>query len=424
MGVQGFTKVFPPKREIKYPDMNGKRIIIDASSELYRAALSMSASSNLTDNKGNPTSHINTILLGVIIKLKGAGAIQYWVFDYDQKRKSGEAFHVQMKEFELMKRNDKKQKSKEKLRKLNEEKKKLEARAKLLDDQKSDTELFSSDEDEPDASEELIKLEKPSKLDEALCVKKELQCCTSEIDKHEKRAFRLKRFYIDDVIVMLNMLDIPWLMCPPGFEAEQICAMATRTDKIAGVKMDYVLTPDADAIAFGASAIIKRDIRNKKFFEYRTQELLDEYNLSQDDIIKISLILGCDYAKKTPRVGIKTVLSKYQIVELTPEQKDAECIFKRVMTDEEIKTIDVINAGETSFTSAEKYVELLDWLQLSKCYDRHRIDTQFKKNRLFLQVRENNVRSNTVLDGIDKATKPIRTPTKISKKIGKKIEKK
>lgn len=371
MGIQGFTKVFPPKREIKYPELNDKNIIIDARTEIYRAALGMKMSTALTDNDNKPTSHINTILLGVILKLKAAGANQYWVFDYDQKRKSGESFHIQLKELELIKRNVRKQKSREKLKELRKQKKTLEAKSKMSDDQKSDSDLFSSSDEE-----------KEKELD----IKKDLNCCVAEIDKHEKRAFNLERFYTDDTILMLNMLDIPWLMCPPGFEAEQICAMATRDENIVGVKMDYVLTPDADAIPFGATRVIKRDIRKKKLFEYNTQELLDEYELTQDDVIKVSLILGCDYAKKTPRIGEKTVLKKFKDVELSDEQKTARDIFKRVITNDEVNSIEVHNNENTSFTDEKKYIELLDWLQLKKCFDRSRIDKQFKKNDFFIKV--------------------------------------
>jgi cell division protein FtsB len=362
MGIHGFTKVFPPKKEIKYTELKNKNIIIDARTEIYRAALGMKVSDSLTDSSGRPTTHINAILLGVILKLKAHGANQYWVFDYNQKRKSGEDFHIQLKELELLKRNERKQKSREKLKDLKKQKQALEELAKSAECKRSDSELFSSSDED---------------------TQKDLACCITEIDKHEKKAFNLEKFYTDDTIFMLNMLDIPWLMCPSGFEAEQICAMATRNSNIVGIKMDYVLTPDADAIPFGAARVIKRDIRKKKLFEYDTQELLDEHKLSQDDIIKISLILGCDYAKKTPRIGEKTVLKKYKDVVLTDEQKIAFDAFKRELTKCELDEIELHNADVEAFTDFTKYTEMLDWLQLKKCFNRGRINTQFKKNGLF-----------------------------------------
>jgi XPG N-terminal domain len=85
MGVKDFTKVFEPLREIKYKNLAGKTVAIDGNIEIYRAALGMSGSFQLTDKAGNPSSHINIVLLGVILKLKAAGADQYWVFDYESK---------------------------------------------------------------------------------------------------------------------------------------------------------------------------------------------------------------------------------------------------------------------------------------------------------------------------------------------------
>jgi hypothetical protein len=42
--------VFETDKEVKYKDLNGKNIAIDASIEIYRAALGMSLSKGLTDS--------------------------------------------------------------------------------------------------------------------------------------------------------------------------------------------------------------------------------------------------------------------------------------------------------------------------------------------------------------------------------------
>lgn len=362
MGIRNFAKVFPPKGEIKYTDLKDKRVIIDASTELNRCALGMKKIDALTDKDGNSTIHINALLLGVILKLKSYGINQYWVFDYDQKRKIGEPFHIQLKELEIIKRKSRKQKAREKLKELNKHKKDLEDKAREFDYPRSDSELFSSSEDE---------------------IQKDLSSCMDEINKQKKRSFVLKRFYTDDTILMLNLLDVPWFMCPPGFEAEQICSMATKDEHILGIKMDYAFTPDVDAILFGAEKVIKRDIIKKKLYEYDTKELLEKYELTQDDIIKVGLVLGCDYADKTPGIADRTVLKKFKDVELSKKQKIAQCMFKRDITPDEIKSIEFHNLEVEPFTDIEKYTELLDWLELKKCFNRSRIDKQFKKNGLF-----------------------------------------
>jgi len=207
-----------------------------------------------------------------------------------------------------------------------------------------------------------------------------------EIEKQEKRAFYLDQFYTDDVIFMLNMLDIPWLMCPPGFEAEQICAISTYNPDILGITMDYVLTPDADALLFGAEKVIKRDIRKKKLFEYELNKLLIDNSISQQELIKIGLILGTDLAPKTKGIGIKTVLKKHKTVELSPEQLEAKKIFEKELTPYEINNLIINNfenSKNNSFIDQKKYEELLDWLELVKCYNRKRIDKIFMKNQLF-----------------------------------------
>lgn len=376
MGIQGFTTVFPPKREIKYKELAGKNITIDARAEIYRAASGMKFSKNLRDINGNPTDYINTILLGVILKLKGAGANQYWVFDYDQKRKIGESFHIPMKEEEIAKRNLKKQKARSKLGELKKQEEELRERASSTErsNNNSEAELFSSSEDE--VNKDAVSCKNDAD---------DLIACKNEIDKYEKRSRVIHKFYTDDVIMMLNLLDVPWLTCLPGFEAEQICSMATKDDRIFGVKMDYVLTPDADAILFGAEKVLKRDIHKKKIMEYNTSELLTEYKISSDEIIKIGLILGHEYAPKTPGIGIKTVLKKYDKVVLTEQQEKAMVIFKREITDEEIAAIDIMNKDRKPFTDMGKYTDLLDWLQFNKSFNRSRIETAFKKAKVFVK---------------------------------------
>ncbi len=346
MGIKDFTKVFLPEREIKYKDLKNKHIVIDARAEIYRGALSMKKmSDDLVDSHGRPTTHINTILLGVILKLKAAGAYQYWIFDYDQKRKEGEAFHVQLKELEILKRQALRKEAKEKVKKLKEELKEKD-------------ELFSSDDEE-------------------------IKICHSEISKHEKRAFCLERFYTDDTIFMLNMLDIPWLIAPYGYEAEQICAMSTYIPLIKNKKMDYVLTPDADAIPFGAMRVIKRNIHKKKLFEYDLEKLLNTHDISLDDLIKISIILGWEQIPKTPRIGPKTVIAKYKNIELTEKQLEAYEFFHKKLTPDEKKSIIIYNIENEAFSNKNKYEQLLDWLELEKNYNRPRIVKQFQKLNLF-----------------------------------------
>ncbi len=365
MGIKDFTKVFPAEKEINYKDLKGKNIALDASVELYRSALGMSTRDALTDSDGMPTAHINILLLGSILKLKAGGANQYWVFDYNQKRTEEDEFHNPLKQLELKKRQEKRKKAKGKIEELE----------KQMESLMTTDELFSSeDEDEAGPS---TKKTKPT-------TKEEIQ---EKINKQEKIAFQMQEFYRNDLIFMLDMLEIPWVTCPAGFEAEQIAAIATYDASIFGVKMDYVFSPDVDSLLFSAKKLIKRDTRKKKLFEYDLEDLLQKYELSEQDLIKIGLILGTDFATKTPKIGPKTVLKKYDSIELSEEQTNAlNMNFNRKITKDELKAMDVKNIDKIPFTNNEKYKEMLDWLELVKSFNRSRISKQFKKNKLFVDV--------------------------------------
>ena len=89
----------------------------------------------------------------------------------------------------------------------------------------------------------------------------------------------MQEFYREDTIFMLNLLDIPWMYAPPGFDAEHIAAIATN-EEIFKVKMDYVLSQDVDSLLFGAKKLLKRDIKKKKFYEYDLNTLLNENNIT------------------------------------------------------------------------------------------------------------------------------------------------
>lgn len=361
MGVKSFTQVFEAYSEFNYKDFKGKSVVIDASVEIYRSALGMKLSEVLTDAYGNPTSHINIILLGVILKLKANGANQYWIFDYNSANNNRDEFHNPLKQLELQKRRAKRTQANAKLVELKKTLKKTK-----------DQELFSDDEEG-----EISDTEKISSKITMLSVQ-------NTIDQQEKVAFVMKRFYTDDIIFILNMLEIPWMECPPGYDAEQIAAFATNTKDIFGVKMNYVLTPDADTLLFGAKKLIKRDIRKKKLFEYDLNDILTKHDLKLEDLIKIGLILGTDFAKKSPGIGPKTVLKKYKTVTLAADQIAAMANnFKKSLTKTEIKDIIVNNNDTEPFTNSTKYKLLLDWLELVKNFNRARISKQFKKNKLF-----------------------------------------
>ena len=384
MGIPGFTKLFPAKKEIKLKDLKGRHIAIDAMSEIYRGSLGARRTNTLTDSRGRSTMHINTLLLGVIFKLKSFGIHQYWIFD--NKYIKG-VHNNPLKELELKKRAKKRYSENNKVENL---KKKL---AELEKD-----ELFSSSEDEAiieSNREEILK-------------------CKKNIEKHKKRCFKIQEYHITDIQFILNCLNIPWVTAPyrinnahaDPYEAEQLAAMLTN-DNIYGInsRIDYVLSPDADTLLFGSRKVIKRRKekgKKNKLYVCDLEETLTENKISLKDLIKIGLILGTDFAPKTGGVGIKSIFKKlpksklknkkfletltkeelenikelriFETVRLNERQKKAfNEIFTKKMTKEEITSMKWHNLNKVPFRDISGRKKLLDWLELVKGFKRLRI---------------------------------------------------
>ncbi len=421
MGIHGFSQVFPSNDEVKDKDFAGKYVAIDAAMEIYRAALGMQSTHGLTDADGNPTGHINTILLGVILRLKAAGAEQFWIFDYmaDESDKSDKSdvdvMHNPAKLLEIEKRREKRAKAKEQLQdivRFSDEK-------KLFSDDDDDVPTLTTEKNTPVEEKKSTKklIKRPSTLPPVTCddlqriaVQQAMELLEKK-NKIEKAAFSMSQFYIDDVKTMLDCLDIPWIMAPAGFEAEQIAAILTQ-QYLTGVPccaslgtvtgsvktgtrgsseekavtvplMDYVLSSDMDALLFGAKTVIRRDTRKKKLFRYELEELLKTNDLTQLDLIKVGVALGCDFATKVPGIGVKTVLKKLHGIEFNEEQELAIALFQKPLMPCDVRSmvwhnINTAYNPSLPFSNMEKYTFLLTWLD-SKGFNIERIEKAFGK---------------------------------------------
>lgn len=320
MGIKNFTKVFPPKEEITFKSLKGKWVAIDAMFEIHRASRPFKTQSGftyLTAPDGRTTNHIQTLLFSLIIKLQNVGANQCWVFDHPING------HNPIKQSELDKRKVCSEKAKKKLQ---------ECKELHLAKQNQ----VISDSDESDCEE--LKL---------------------QIAKYERASFSLEEYFIEDLKFILNCLDIPWIEAPEGYEAEQLAAILTRK-RIDGIKVNAVITPDPDTLLFGAEVMIKRD--KGKLYQYKLEDLLENYEIELDDLIKIGIILGCDFAEKTKGVGVKTVLNKFEDIELNDEQEDAFDYFTKNIPKKILLKLEWNWNGENSFQNKNNIKKLFNWV--------------------------------------------------------------
>jgi len=337
MGIKDFSKVFKYQNEIKYKDLKNKIIAVDAMYQLHRTAHPFKTTSTaiLTAPDGTATNHING-LLALIFNLKKANAIQVWVFD-----NPGEE-HNSLKIIEIERRRSCKQLAQKKL--------------ELLDS----PDLFSDD----DSEQNNIDLINQHLIDK---------------NKYQRASFSLEIYMINDLKFILDSFDIPWIESPIGYEAEQLASYLTM-NKLNGIKVDAVLTPDPDCLLFGAKYMIKND--KQKLYKYDLSQLLDDAKISQDDLIKIGVILGCDFAEKTAGIGPKSVIKKFSTTELTSKQKDAYEYFKKPICPNALKQLKWNSIDKSPFEDIQKINELFNWITNIKGFSVPRTQSRFNTAKI------------------------------------------
>ena len=346
MGWKSFSQLFNHTREVEISDMSGMTIAIDAMTEIYRGALATKNVGALTDSNGNPTIHI-TVVLSTIMDFINNKVNQIWVFDYNQQ--PNKAFHNAAKLGELAKRKVKKDKA-------------LTALKELFSD---------SDEDyESDTEETTNQSKRQVDSDEETVVTKKETIAKLKVQKRlalEKQAFTVSAAMINDVKIILDGLNIPYMEAPEGFEGEGVASYLNKTGVV-----DAVFSGDTDSIAYGATKLFRRVPIKKAIYEYTYDDIMEQVKEKNDDLakydidllIKCALIMGTDFCEKTPGIGPKTVFKKIEYIDLTPEQEKAFIEFKK-----EPDMSKVLKSTE----SASNKEDLINWLVNERQFDKARI---------------------------------------------------
>ena len=129
--------------------------------------------------------------------------------------------------------------------------------------------------------------------------------------------FRITPELIAEVKFILESLGISHCTADVNIEAEKLGSCLLKNGII-----DYFITNDSDALPFGSTNILRYHTQNgvKKYSLYELKTVLNDLNVNYEEFVKLCVILGCDFCKKTPRIGLKTILKKYKDTILTPEQ--------------------------------------------------------------------------------------------------------
>ena len=355
MGVKTFSKVFDATQIVAVKDLAGKKIAIDAMTEIYRAALGAKSVKTLTDRHGNPTMHISVILAN-LIEMQRYGIEMIWVFDYDRNGDQSADFHNPAKLNELLKRQKRKKAAQDKL-------------AILRKKQETEEEVLFSDSDSDDEVNE------HASDDDNVVEEKQTQ---QQVDQLEKQEFSATSAMINDVKLILNCLNVKYVEAPSGFEGEQVAANMAS----AGI-VDGVYSGDTDPIPFG-SPVLYRRARDKKIYMYEQEEIFQQIvdgcpgleSAGMDELLKVCLILGCDFSEKTKGVGPKTVFKKMAGIELTDDQiQNGLAAFESQC---DVSELVINNANVVPFTDCTAD-SLFLWLTEERSFTKKRIDNWFDK---------------------------------------------
>lgn len=180
-------------------------------------------------------------------------------------------------------------------------------------------------------------------------------------ERRENATTDIGKFVISSKIIkelqfMLVTMGIPFAIAPKNVEAECVCARLNRAGHV-----DFVVSRDADTVLFGAKNLLKAETGGK-FSYWDVEKLKEENKLDDDVLIKMGLVLGCDFIDSSifKGIGMKTVLKKIRSGDLDerfelPEVREAYDVFKN-----DCGVVKINNYKP--FKDKDKLYILRDWL--------------------------------------------------------------
>jgi 5'-3' exonuclease len=338
MGVHDFTKAFEPsEKETTLTKLKGEDYAVDAFPEMFRAT-SMQYAAKLTNPKGEPTLHLNILLANAVAR-KTAGCEDVWCFDSRDPRAKDDA-----KNKCLLTREEIRKKNIAEMKRQADEIDKLEQLAKTV----KRVELIALDP--------TFDITLQSKREELAMMR------ARNPDKHHFSTM------IRDGLFILEKLGIQYALAPVGCDAEKLAAQLCREGVV-----DGVITVDTDSTVYGNKKQIKKIAgKTGKYDVYVLADILQKYEITEQQLAEVASVLGCDFCEKTPGVGAGTVVKKVKAgsITYTDEQKAAQ---KKFLDHTPVK-YDYYDPKCTK----KGLDELRDWLVKVQGFNQDRVEKMLK----------------------------------------------
>lgn len=155
-------------------------------------------------------------------------------------------------------------------------------------------------------------LNSKTQLQNAEDYEKELRQLRNQQQKDRRDADEVTHIMITECQQLLKLFGLPYVTAP--MEAEAQCAELVNLGIV-----DGIVTDDSDVFLFGGTRVYKNMFNQAKFVEcYLSSDLVKEYSLDRQKLIRIAHLLGSDYTEGLPNVGPVTaleILSEFDTLE-------------------------------------------------------------------------------------------------------------
>lgn len=119
--------------------------------------------------------------------------------------------------------------------------------------------------------------------------------------KYEKNSIRVKKYHIDDIKELFNLMGVSYIH--PDGEAEAYASELCRKGFV-----DYVVTEDMDTLVHGCPKMIRncmdKSIKRKDVVSIiDLNDILKNFDMNMNEFIDLCILCGCDYCPSIPKVG-------------------------------------------------------------------------------------------------------------------------
>jgi 5'-3' exonuclease len=133
----------------------------------------------------------------------------------------------------------------------------------------------------------------------------------------QKRTTKITTEEIEDIQNLLTLCGISYYVV--SIEAEFFAAELCKRGAV-----DWVLSSDTDVIVRGGNLLKDEKHNGKKtYLAISSSVIMEKTGLTLEDLAKIGVLMGSDFAPKTHGIGPKNVYGRFRNTELTERQKEA-----------------------------------------------------------------------------------------------------